>query len=279
MSMHHKMNLQLQADNLKLAELNQELLVRSEAMQEALDAKEAQCQRLATLCTERTGARDLAVEQSDALHRFLATMSYQIRTPMTGILGMIDFTLASELKPEQASQLRIARRAGKELVKVINDILEFARVEAVGTPVPVPRTPALPRRAVAAAAPGGPMTVLIAEDDPTIMAVMTRLASRAGHRVVAAKNGHEAYAAWESERPHLVLMDVKMPSLDGLDATRKIRDREKKTGGEVPIYGLTAHVLPEDIDRCLDAGMTGHLGKPVEFTEVLEILSRHQQLE
>jgi CheY-like chemotaxis protein len=135
------------------------------------------------------------------------------------------------------------------------------------------------QRAASATTCTEPMTVLIAEDDPTIMEVMTRLASRAGHRVIAARDGNEALAAWELERPHLVLMDLKMPSLNGLDATRKIREREKKTGGQVPIYGLTAHVLDEDIDRCLGAGMTGHLGKPIEFTDVLEILTRHQQLD
>ena len=129
------------------------------------------------------------------------------------------------------------------------------------------------------AAPTGGLTVLIAEDDPTIMEVMTLLTSRAGHRVITAMDGHEALRVWEAERPNVVLMDVQMPNLDGLEATRRIRSREKSIGGAVPIYGLTAHVMDEDVKRCMVAGMTGHIGKPIDFPDVLEVLARHQPKE
>ena len=120
------------------------------------------------------------------------------------------------------------------------------------------------------------LTVLIAEDDPTILGLMAMLAAKAGHRVLTARNGHEALKIWESEHPGLVLMDVLMPNLDGLEATRRIRSREKQTGGRVPIYGLTAFVMEEDINSCLAAGMTGHIGKPIDFPSILEVLKRHQ---
>jgi two-component system, sensor histidine kinase len=121
-----------------------------------------------------------------------------------------------------------------------------------------------------------PMTVLIVEDDPVIMTVMQKMTSMGGHRVIAATNGLDALGLWESERPHVVLMDVQMPKLDGLETTRRIRAREQEIGGHVPIYGLTAQAGEECVNRCLTAGMTGHIGKPIDFKEVREAIRRHQ---
>lgn len=120
------------------------------------------------------------------------------------------------------------------------------------------------------------LTVLIAEDDPIIRSFMAAMTCMIGHRVIAAEDGQEALDLWENEHPHLILMDVQMPKLDGLEATRRIRDREKELGGQVPIYGLTAHVMKEDVELCLSAGMTGHIGKPINFRVVREVLEKHQ---
>jgi CheY-like chemotaxis protein len=261
---------QLAAANLKLAELNRRLLEGSLHLTEKLGEMEVTGKRLALMNAELAHARGSARRANEAKSLFLANLSHEIRTPLTGILGMIDFTLDSELRPDQKSQLQIARNAGKALVKTINDLLDFARPVAAAQP-----RMALPRAKSCEPRPGA-LTVLIAEDDPVIMELMTLLTSRAGHLVLPARDGHEALRVWESERPSVVLMDVKMPNLDGLEATRRIREREKEIGGEVPIYGLTAHVMEEDVGRCLLAGMTGHIGKPIDFPDLLAILRRHQ---
>jgi len=119
-------------------------------------------------------------------------------------------------------------------------------------------------------------TVLIVEDDSFVLEFMMKMIAFCGHRVIGARDGLEALTLWESERPHVVLMDVQMPKLDGVETTRMIRAREHEIGGQVPIYGLTAHSLKEDVNRCLDAGMTGHIGKPIDFKEVREAIRRHQ---
>ena len=269
--------LHLEAANLKLVDLNRELLERSESLTERVGELEGTVLSIGFCNAELAGARDRAVRANETMQRFLANMSVEIRTPLTGMLGMIDFTLDSELKPDQASQLKIARKAGKVLVKVINEVLEFSRFETAGG---FPAAAASPRLAAATAKTGagrpGALSVLVAEDDQVIMEVMTLLISRAGHRVLTARDGMEALRIWEGERPDLILMDVQMPNLDGLEATRMIRGRERETGQAVPIYGITAHVLEEDVKNCLVAGMTGHLGKPIDFPDVLEILGRHQ---
>jgi len=119
-------------------------------------------------------------------------------------------------------------------------------------------------------------TVLIVEDDTFVLEFMMKMIAFCGHRVIGARDGLEALTLWESERPHVVLMDVEMPKLDGIETTRMIRVRERKIGGQVPIYGLTAHSSKEEVNRCLDAGMTGHIGKTIDFKEVREAIRRHQ---
>jgi len=134
---------------------------------------------------------------------------------------------------------------------------------------------ALPLETSEAAEPGV-TTVLIVEDDSIIMDVMMKMTALGGHRVIGARDGFEALTVWESERPHVVLMDVQLPKLDGLETTRRIRAREQEIGGHVPIYGLTAQTAAEDVKLCLVAGMTGHIGKPINFKEVREAVRRHR---
>lgn len=119
-------------------------------------------------------------------------------------------------------------------------------------------------------------TVLIVEDDPFVLELMMKMTELGGHRVIGARDGLEALTLWESERPHVVLMDVQMPKLNGIETTRRIRIREREIGGHVPIYGLTAYSLGEDVNCCLAAGMTGHIGKPINFKVVREAIRRHQ---
>jgi CheY-like chemotaxis protein len=118
------------------------------------------------------------------------------------------------------------------------------------------------------------LRVLLAEDNPVNQRVVLRLLQKQGHVVVVAGTGREAVGAWERERFDLVLMDVQMPELDGLEATGVIRAREQGTGRRVPIVAMTAHALKGDRERCLEAGMDDYLAKPVQMAELLGVLER-----
>jgi signal transduction histidine kinase/DNA-binding response OmpR family regulator len=123
-----------------------------------------------------------------------------------------------------------------------------------------------------------PMTVLrilVAEDNAVNQRLIVRLLEKRGHRVVLAVDGRQAVEAFNQESFDLVLMDVQMPEMDGLEATTIIREKEKKTGQHQPIVALTAHAMRGDRDRCLTAGMDGYLTKPIRPQELDQILDSY----
>ncbi len=127
-----------------------------------------------------------------------------------------------------------------------------------------------PQPAAAQSMPERSLSVLVAEDNPVNQRLVVRALQKRGHRVSVAGNGLEALAALEREAFDVVLMDVQMPEMDGLQATRILREREAGSGRRVPVLALTAHALSGDRERCLEAGMDGYLSKPIELKHLLE---------
>jgi PAS domain S-box-containing protein len=117
------------------------------------------------------------------------------------------------------------------------------------------------------------LRILLADADATNQRLEARLLEKQGHTVVVAVNGKEAVVALERESFDVVLMDVQMPEIDGLEATRLIRQREAARGRHVPIIALTAHPLPGD-QVCLQAGMDSYLAKPFRARELFEAIEQ-----
>ena len=118
------------------------------------------------------------------------------------------------------------------------------------------------------------LRVLVAEDNRTNLALIERMLGGSGVEVIVARNGREAVEAFRHDRPALVFMDIHMPVLDGLEATRQIRRIEERRRSEpVPIIALTANAFPEDRDRCMAAGMNGVVTKPFRKAELLQTLA------
>jgi signal transduction histidine kinase/ActR/RegA family two-component response regulator len=115
------------------------------------------------------------------------------------------------------------------------------------------------------------LEILVADDNAVNQLVMKRLLHKRGHGVTAVSDGRSAAAAAARDRFDMVFMDVQMPGLDGLQATRQIRGTE--VGTRMPIIALTAHVMQDDKQRCLDAGMDDYLTKPVNPHDLDRILS------
>ena len=142
--------------------------------------------------------------------------------------------------------------------------------------ISVPRGNAPEPAPADAAPPGRPpsetLSILVAEDNAINQRLIRHLLEARGHRVAMAGDGVAALAAWRASPYDLILMDVQMPQMDGIEATRHIRAGERSTGSHVPIVALTANAMKGDSDKCLEAGMDAYISKPIRIEDLERVL-------
>jgi CheY-like chemotaxis protein len=186
------------------------------------------------------------------------------------------------LSPQERSELPSLGAAGFTgyLIKPVRraSLRALLAADAAGN------APSLPPITPAAMAPGhsrsaAPLKILVAEDNDINALLACSLLEKLGHRPVLAIDGMRAVEAWESARDadaafDLVFMDVQMPEMDGLEATRRIRDAEAGGDARTPIVALSANAFPEDREACLAAGMDGFLVKPLDRERLAAWLER-----
>ncbi len=141
--------------------------------------------------------------------------------------------------------------------------------EAIDMAPPSQHNAPRPSAAVASA----PLNVLLVEDNPINQRVAVSLLERLGHRVSVANNGREALDRLAEQAFDLVVMDIQMPDMDGIEATARIRAREQGSERHTPIIALTAHALKGDRERILAAGMDGYVIKPIDPKELHETIA------
>ena len=122
------------------------------------------------------------------------------------------------------------------------------------------------------------LKILLAEDNRVNQTVATRILQKMGHAVTLANNGVEALARLADSCFDLLLMDIQMPEMDGLTATRKIRMQEANTHFHLPIIAMTAHAMKGDRERCLEAGMDGYVTKPINTEELQSAICKVMHL-
>jgi PAS domain S-box-containing protein len=118
------------------------------------------------------------------------------------------------------------------------------------------------------------LRVLVAEDNALNRRVLLRLLEKRGHTVLLAEDGRQALAAVERDAFDVILMDVQMPGLNGIETTTAIRAHEAETGRRTPIVAVTAHAMAGDRERCLAAGMDAYVAKPVDAEELFATIER-----
>ena len=120
------------------------------------------------------------------------------------------------------------------------------------------------------------LDVLVAEDNEINQIVFRQVLEQMGVTFMIVENGRLAVEAFKSHKPRLILMDVSMPEMNGKEATIAIRDIEKEDGsGQIPIVGVTAHAFSDDMEKCMDVGMSDYLPKPISVNSLMATVARH----
>ncbi|WP_442510230.1 response regulator [Novipirellula sp. SH528] len=168
---------------------------------------------------------------------------------------------------DQLSDLNISRYLNKpvvqsELLDTIVQVMELGETPET----PIPATPE----------PATSMRVLVAEDGLANQQVAIGMLKACGHKIKIANDGREAIACWKSEPFDVILMDMHMPVMDGIEATKLIREQEKSFSPprHIPIIALTAAAMQEDADACIKAGMDAFLSKPIHPRRLQETMVR-----
>jgi two-component system, sensor histidine kinase and response regulator len=167
-------------------------------------------------------------------------------------------------EPGQGTTVHFTARLG-----VVTDAAQRAPTASAGQHEPpsgAAREAEAPQPSPAPAARS--LRILLAEDNPVNERLIVALLTRRGHDVAVTENGRRALEVLERESFDLVLMDVQMPGMGGLEAVARIRELEAGTDTHLPVIALTAHAMPRDRERCLAAGMDGYLAKPFRPAEL-----------
>jgi two-component system sensor histidine kinase/response regulator len=178
--------------------------------------------------------------------------------------------LTSADRQADAARCRRLGLSGYLVKPVKADELQIAILAALGDKRPTRQAEASPQRPATDASGG--LRILLAEDNPVNQRVALHMLAKQGHSVLAVVNGREVLDAIAQENFDLVLMDVQMPEMDGIEATRAIRTQEEGTDRHVRIVAMTAHAMKGDRERCLDSGMDDYLSKPVQKAELIRVL-------
>ena len=216
-----------------------------------------------------------AAALEDALHRaevasrakseFVADMSHELRTPLNGVTGLVQVLEKTALTKTQSALLQDIAASAAQLEKLVGGLLDYgdaARETDTAPPSPVLHD-----------AEGPPLRVLAADDNPTNRKVLELMLGAAGAEVISVENGQQAVEAWRAGAFDVVLMDLRMPVMDGLDAIRAIRKAEAPGLPRAPIIVISANTSPDDLRASDAAGADRHIGKPIRAEALFNAIS------
>lgn len=199
---------------------------------------------------------------------------FQVARQIRGIPEMARLPIVMLAAPGHRGDLELCRALGingylpkplhpDEILKMIQTMIGGA-VGTVSTPEVVTRHTIKERQKR--------LKVLLAEDNEVSQKLLKRLLQKWGHQVLVAANGREVLDILGDETVDLVVMDLQMPEMDGLECARRIRQREIDSAGHLPIIALTAHARESDADQCLAAGMDAYVPKPVRAQQLYDLI-------
>ncbi len=226
-----------------------------------------------------------ALEQAATAHRPFGLLL--IDAPLTGMDGFALVERAQAAFPDCGPAVMMltttdfrclaARCQSPAIAGYVAKPLKYSELEAAlwaaWKRAPLPST----NRSASGASPAAQpptrsLRVLVAEDNPVNQRVVKYMVDKLGHSLDIVSNGRDALDQLRRSQYDVVLMDVQMPEMDGLEATQAIRQAETARGGHQPVVAMTAHAMKEDRERCLAAGMDDYISKPLEINELRRVL-------
>ena len=208
----------------------------------------------------------------------LAAMDHGIRTPMSGVLGMIDLLHDARSEKDRRQYLAALKDSAHALLATLDRLLTSPAIRANfgGSPrrdIDQAQLAGAPLEADGAGTGERSLHILVAEDNPVSQLLITALVRRMGHRSTCVGNGWSALESAQAVPFDCILMDLRMPEMDGIAATRAIRALGRRNA-TVPIIVLTADVAPDRHRFYDNAGLTAFLPKPIDAKRLHEYLSR-----
>ena len=227
--------------------------------------------------TQRLGVRidvrdtGVGIDAAQLMHVFEAfTQADSSVTRRFGGTGL-GLTISRRLVGLMGGDLSVTSEPGRGSCFSIE--IEWARhLPPAADSAPIPANAAPPSTPTTTATPN--LNILVAEDNPVNQKLATIVLQKMGHRVDVADNGVLAVRLAGEQTYDLILMDMQMPQMDGLDATRAIRAREQGSDRRVPIVAMTANAMTGDRERCLAAGMDGYVSKPIDLAHLRSEIER-----
>ncbi|MBL7700481.1 MAG: response regulator [Chitinophagaceae bacterium] len=216
-------------------------------------------------------AKDEALIKQSEYTTLLTQLSHDMRTPMNSVLGLTTLMKSTPLTNEQQDYLQSIKKSSEDLIDALDETLRTAGITHAEEKQQAPKKQQVTYTGKLSPefAEHFPLKILIAEDDDMNSQLALMLLKRLGYEADYAGNGKEVLEIVSEKKYDLILMDVQMPEMDGLEATRMIR----LCLNEQPvIIAMTANAMDGDRDACLKAGMDDYLSKPVNVEELMQAL-------
>lgn len=219
---------------------------------------------------EKKAKDEILIKESEYT-TLLTQLSHDMRTPMNSVIGLAALMESTPLNAEQQDYLKSIKTSSEDLIVALDETLRSAGITHAEQEAQAPKkAPAhYSGKLSPEFAQHFPLKILVAEDDEMNRQLSLMLLKRLGYEADGAANGKEVLEIVSETNYDLILMDVQMPEMDGLEATRMIR----LCLNEQPvIIAMTANAMDGDRDACLKAGMEDYLSKPVNIEELMQSL-------
>lgn len=205
-----------------------------------------------------------AVAANEAKTEFLSKMSHEIRTPINAVLGMNEMILRESGERNILGYSEKIRAAGQELLKLVNELLDFSKQESSGVDEVIRQPFTAPTA-----------SILAIDDNPMNLEVLKSLLKRTKISIDTAQSGDEGLKLSKGKKYDLILLDHMMPEKDGIETLHELRSRENGPNLDTPAICLTANVIEGARDKYIEYGFDDHMTKPLDADRLEEMLLKY----